>query len=76
MLMRVHDARAHLLVRGEGAGLLQELVHQRGLAVVDVGDDGDVAQFLNHWIYRLRGGHCQKAAHYTRLLGKKPTGAG
>jgi hypothetical protein len=42
-IVRVHDARAHLLVRGEGAGLLQELVHQRGLAVVDVGDDGDVA---------------------------------
>jgi hypothetical protein len=28
----------------EGAGLLQELVHERGLAVVDMGDDRDVAQ--------------------------------
>jgi hypothetical protein len=29
----------------EGAGLLQQLVDQRGLAMVDVGDDGDVANF-------------------------------
>jgi hypothetical protein len=26
-----------------GAGLLQQLVDQRGLAMVDVGDDGDIA---------------------------------
>ena len=32
----------------EGAGLLEELVDQRGLAVVDVGDDGDVAELLDH----------------------------
>jgi hypothetical protein len=29
---------------------LQEFVDERGLAVVDVGDDGDIAQFLNHKI--------------------------
>ena len=29
----------------EGAGLLQQLVDQRGLAVVDMGDDRDVADF-------------------------------
>jgi hypothetical protein len=28
----------------EGARLLEQLVDQRGLAVVDVGDDGDIAQ--------------------------------
>ena len=33
---------------GKGAGLLQEFVDERGLAVVDVGDDGDVAQLLDH----------------------------
>ncbi len=32
-----------VLVGGEGARLLEQLVDQRGLAVVDVGDDGDVA---------------------------------
>ena len=31
----------------EGAGLLQQVVHQRRLAVVDVGDDRDVTEF--HW---------------------------
>ena len=32
----------------QGAGLLQQLVHQGGLAVVNVGDDGDIAQAFNH----------------------------
>jgi hypothetical protein len=39
----------------ERVRLLQQLVDQRGLAVVDVGDDGDVAQLLDH-------GHSQAAA--------------
>jgi hypothetical protein len=30
-------------MRGEGAGLAQQLVNQRGLAVVNVRDDGDIA---------------------------------
>jgi hypothetical protein len=38
-ITRVDD----LLVFAESAGLAQELVDQRGLAMVDVGDDGDVA---------------------------------
>ena len=42
-VVRVHDPLGDLLVRGEGAGLAQQLVDQRGLAMVDVGDDGDVA---------------------------------
>ncbi len=46
----VHDALDDVLVRGEGAGLLQELVDQRGLAVVDVGDDGDVAKRARHGV--------------------------
>jgi hypothetical protein len=36
----VHDPFLHVLVRREGARLLQQLVDERGLAVVDVGDDG------------------------------------
>ena len=39
----VHHALGDLLVRAERAGLLEHLVHQRRLAVVDVGNDGDVA---------------------------------
>ena len=44
----VHDALGDLLVRGEGAGLAQQLVDQGGLAVVDVGDDGDIAECAGH----------------------------
>ena len=40
----IHRALGHLLVVAEGAGLLQQPVDQGGLAVVDVGDDGDVAE--------------------------------
>ena len=39
----VHHPLGHPLVRAEGAALVQQRVDQRGLAVVDVGDDGDVA---------------------------------
>jgi hydrogenase maturation factor HypE len=31
--------------------LFEELVHQGGLAVVHVGDDGDVAQLVDHETY-------------------------
>jgi hypothetical protein len=43
-VVAVHDALGHVLVRGERARLAQELVDQGGLAVVDMGDDGDVAE--------------------------------
>ena len=32
----------------QGAGLLQQLVHQGGFAVVNVGDNGNIAQAFNH----------------------------
>ena len=35
------------LVGAEGSGLLQELVHERGFAMIDVGDDGDVANVFH-----------------------------
>ena len=45
----VHNALGHLLVSTESAGLLQHLVDQRGLAVVNVSDDRNIAEiFLNH----------------------------
>jgi hypothetical protein len=40
----IHGALGDLLVLAEGAGLLQQAIDQGGLAVVDVGDDGDVAK--------------------------------
>ena len=46
-VVAVHHALVHLLVFAEGAGLAQELVHQRGFAVVHVGDDGNVADIFH-----------------------------
>ena len=42
----VHDPVHHLLILPVDAALLQHLVHQRGFAVVDVGDDGDISQMF------------------------------
>ncbi len=44
----VHGALFELGARVEGVGLLQQLIDQSGLAMVDVGDNGDVAEILNH----------------------------
>jgi hypothetical protein len=43
-VIAVHRALGHSLALAEGAGLFQHLVDQRGLAMVDMGDDRDVAQ--------------------------------
>ena len=40
--VRVHHPLFHLLVGAEGPRLPQHLIHQGGLAVVDVGDDGEI----------------------------------
>ena len=44
----VQRALGDLLIGAEGAALLEQAVDQGGLAVVDVGDDGDVAQIHGH----------------------------
>ena len=43
---RVHDAVGDDLVGAEGAGLAEHGVDERGLAVVDVRDDGNVANVV------------------------------
>jgi hypothetical protein len=43
LVVGVHDALGVGAAAVEGAGLLQQAVDQGGLAMVDVGDDGDVA---------------------------------
>ncbi len=40
---RVHHAHGDVLVGAEGAGLPQQRVDQRGLAVIDMGDDREIA---------------------------------
>jgi hypothetical protein len=47
-IVGVHDAVHDLLIVAEHAGLFEHLIHQRGLAVIDVGDYGDVSYFF-HW---------------------------
>ncbi len=46
-VVAVHHAFVNLLVGAEGAGLAQKLVDQRGFAVVNVGDDGDIADLFH-----------------------------
>jgi hypothetical protein len=47
LVIGVHHALGEHRAFGQGAGLLQELVDEGGLAMVDVGDDGDIAQFFD-----------------------------
>ncbi len=44
----IHDPLGHLLVRGKGTGLSQQLIHQRGFTVVNVGDNGDITKRARH----------------------------
>jgi hypothetical protein len=43
----VHHGVDHFFVLGKGARLAQQLVHHGGLAMVNVGDDGDVADLTS-----------------------------
>ena len=60
----VHHALGDVLVLRERAGLNQQLVDERRLAVVDVGDDRDVAQMLG------RRGHGVRAVDSRRRAAK------
>jgi hypothetical protein len=42
-LVRIHDALGDGLVGAEGASLAQKRIDEGGLSVIDVGNDGDVA---------------------------------
>ena len=42
----VHETFVHFLVGPEEAALAEHGIHKGGLAVVDVGNDGDISQFL------------------------------
>ena len=55
----IHSPFLDPLVVAEGPRLAKQLVDQRGLAVVDVGDDGDIAQAAGH----ERLSRCAGAAH-------------
>jgi hypothetical protein len=42
-VVRIHHTLFHVLVVAEGMGLAQQAIHQGGLAVVHMGDDGNVS---------------------------------
>jgi hypothetical protein len=44
-VVRVHDPIHMFFVSAENAALIEHGVDESGLAVIDVGDDGDVADF-------------------------------
>ena len=47
-LVRIHDPFGKGFVGTEGAGLAQHGIHERRLAMVDVGDDGDISNGSAH----------------------------
>jgi hypothetical protein len=52
LLFQIHGIHDPLLggasfVGPEGASLLEELIDERGLAMIDVGDDGDVSDVFH-----------------------------
>ena len=61
LVVRVQDAVLDLLVGTEGVRGTQELVDHRRLAVVDVGDDGDVPQIVYAHVVPLSSIHIQTA---------------
>ena len=58
----VHEALLDLLVVAEAAGELEESVDDGGLAVVDVRDDGDVADFVLLHVLRWGEGEGNRSA--------------
>ena len=45
-VVAVHDTLRYILILPECAALLEHFVHQGSLAVVNVGDNGNISQFL------------------------------
>ena len=52
-VVAVHRALRDLLPLAERAGLFQKLVNERGFAMVDVGDNGDVAKLHRGGLFRF-----------------------
>jgi hypothetical protein len=43
-IVRIHGPLGHLLIGAEDARLLQQLIDQCSFAMIDMGDNGDIAQ--------------------------------
>ena len=47
LVIAIHDQFRAFIATVKGAGLTQQLVNHRGFTMVNVGDDGDIAQFFD-----------------------------
>ena len=56
LIVGIHGALGHVLVVAHRARLLEELVDQRGLAMIDMGDNGDIADIHESARLCARGG--------------------
>ena len=65
-LVGIHRPLGHPLIVAKGAGLAKESVDQRGFAVVDMGDNGDIAAF--------HGGSIGLSKRGRRGRGARPSG--
>ena len=63
----IHCPLGDALIVAERAGLLQKAVDQGGFAMVDMGNDGDVAQ-VHNWYPGIKGG---PQAPWTRRMGAR-----
>ena len=80
----VHGALIHRLVFAKGAGLLEHLIHERGLAMINVSDDGNISDAIRGDGWRLghNGGNdrskCDKSSGEVGMLkfGERPGNQG
>ncbi len=62
LVVGVHHAFGQYRAFAERAGLLEQTIDQGGLAMVDVGDNGDIAEFFD--------GHGDRPAQAGRVEGQ------
>lgn len=62
----IHGALGNTLIVAHGAGLTEHLVNERGLAMIDMGDDGDISQGheLSTLLKNGRADYKEKARNY------------
>ena len=58
-VIAVHNAVHDLLIRPEHVALVEERIHQRGLAGVDVGNDGNIDDFF-FWLMCILLSICKR----------------
>jgi hypothetical protein len=65
LIVGVHDSFSPLAFSIQGTGLLKETINQGGFTVVNVGNNRDVTEILNHFSVLYCGGRGVKRADCT-----------